>query len=249
MSLKILFGRKWIISTLLALVGAAVCIRLGIWQLDRLEQRRAFNAHYLATANLPELDLNNDSRSDLPSMEYRPVTVRGRYDFSNQVALLNFYKDGEYGYDLLTPLHLADGRAVLVERGWIPGTGNETRDGWSRYDEKADVTVRGVIRLGVTKTPIGGQADPTPVAGQSRLDFWNFINIQRLSTQIPYPILPVYIQPAAGSSDNSPPIPARVEIEISEGPHFGYALQWFAFAAILIIGYPFFVRRQETASR
>lgn len=246
---KTIISKKWIISTLLALLGAAVCIRLGIWQLDRLEQRRAFNAHYLATANLPELDLNIEQGSDLGSMEYRPVRVKGKYDFSNQVALLNFYHDGVYGYDLLTPLLLGDGRAVLVERGWIPGTGNETRDGWSRYDESGEVTVRGVVRVGVTRTPFGGQADPTPTAGQSRLDFWNFINIQRLAVQIPYPIQPVYIQPVADPSDSTPPIPATTEVEISEGPHFGYALQWFTFAAILMFGYPIFVRRQETATR
>lgn len=246
MILKKMFSRQWILTSLLVLFGAALCVRLGIWQLNRLDQRRTFNAHYTAMLAQPPLDLNVDTTSDLASMEYRAVIVRGTYDFANQVALLNYYKEGVYGYHLLTPLRLADGRAVLVDRGWIPADGNGTPAGWSRYDGAAQAEVQGVMRLGVTKAPFGGRADPTLAPGQTRLDFWNFIIFERLAAQIPYPILPVYIQPTPDPADTEPPIPSQPEIEITEGPHFGYALQWFSFATILLIGYPFFLRKQET---
>jgi surfeit locus 1 family protein len=77
---------------------------------------------------------------------------------------------------------------------------------------------------------------------------WNNANIEGMARQMPYPILPVYIQPAADPEDDAPPIPFQPELELTEGPHFGYALQWFTFAAILFFGYPFFVRKQESAS-
>jgi surfeit locus 1 family protein len=247
MILRKMFTRKWILTTLLVLLGAALCIRLGIWQLDRLSQRRAFNAHFISMSELPPLDLNAGTASDLASMEYRAVTVRGTYDFANQVALLNYYHEGVYGYHLLTPLRLADGRTVLVDRGWIPADGNATPAGWSRYDGADQAEVRGVMRLGVAKAPFGGRADPALAPGQTRLDFWNFIIFERLAAQIPYPILPIYIQPNPDPADNEPPIPSQPEIEITEGPHFGYALQWFSFAAIMLIGYPFFLRKQEAA--
>jgi surfeit locus 1 family protein len=246
MILKKMFSRQWIFTTVLALLGAALCIRLGIWQLDRLDQRRTFNAHYLAVSKMSPLDLNADTTSDLVSLEYRAVTVYGTYDFSNQVALLNYYQDGIYGYHLLTPLRLADGRAVLVDRGWIPADGNATPAGWSRYDGAAQAEVQGMLRLGVEKAPFGGRADPELEPGQTRLDFWNFIIFERLAAQIPYPILPVYIQPTPDPADTVPPIPSQPEIEITEGPHMGYALQWFSFATILLLGYPFFLRKQET---
>jgi surfeit locus 1 family protein len=246
MILKKMFSRQWILTTLLALLGAALCIRLGIWQLDRLDQRRTFNAHFQSVSTMSPLDLNADTTSDLASMEYRAVTVRGTYDFANQVALLNFYNGGIYGYHLLTPLRLDDGRAVLVDRGWIPADGNGTPEGWSRYDGAAQAEVEGVMRLGVAKAPFGGRADPALAPGQTRLDFWNFIIFERLAAQIPYPILPVYIQPNPDPADTEPPIPTQPEIEITEGPHMGYAIQWFFFASILLIGYPFFVRKQET---
>lgn len=242
-----MFTRKWILATLLVLLGATLCIRLGIWQLDRLDQRRAFNAHYLSVRDLLPLDLNADTTSDLASMEYRAVTVRGTYDFANQVALLNYYNEGVYGYHLLTPLLLPDGRAILVDRGWIPADGNATPAGWSRYDGVAQAEVEGVMRLGVAKAPFGGRADPPLAPGQTRLDFWNFVIFERLAAQIPYPILPIYIQPNPDPADAEPPIPSVPEIEITEGPHMGYAIQWFFFASMLLFGYPFFLRKQESA--
>ncbi|MFZ5855377.1 MAG: SURF1 family protein [Chloroflexota bacterium] len=242
-----MFRKKWILTTLLVILGAALCIRLGIWQLDRLDQRRTFNAHYLSMLELPPLDLNADTTSDLTAMEYRSVTVRGTYDFDNQVALLNYYNEGVYGYHLFTPLLLADGRAVLVDRGWIPAEGNDSPSGWMRYEEAAPVQVQGVMRLGVTNVPFGGRADPPLAEGQTRLDFWNFANLERIGRQIPYPILPVYIQPTVDLTDAVPPIPSASTVEITEGPHMGYAIQWFFFASLLLVGYPFFLRKQEQA--
>ena len=249
MIFKKIFSRKWIFTTLLVLLGAGMCIRLGIWQLDRLEQRRAFNNQVTSMRALPALDLNADADSDLAVMEYRAVVVRGTYDFANQVALRNYYNEGVYGYHLLTPLLLSDGRAILVDRGWIPSEGNDSPSAWSRYQEAAPVQVEGVMRLGVEKIPLGANPDPTLAPGQARLEFWNFVNIERLAAQIPYPILPVYIQPNPDANDSQPPIPYQPEIELTEGPHMGYALQWFAFAAILLAGYPFYLRKQEATPR
>lgn len=234
-------------TSLLVVFGVAFCIRLGIWQLDRLAERRAFNAHYLTVSGMPVLDINTDNKSDYLSMEYRAVTAVGMYDSPNQVALLNFYSNGVYGYHLMTPLLLDDGKAVLVDRGWIPADGNQNPEGWKRYDEKDKTVVKGFIRLGVTRVPFGGRADPTLTPGMLRLDFWNFVNLERLSTQIPYPILPFYIQVASKSDDTSLPIPSGIEVELTEGPHLGYALQWFTFATLLLVGYPFYVRRQESS--
>jgi surfeit locus 1 family protein len=244
MIFRALLSRKWILTTLLVLAGGVVCVRLGIWQLDRLAQRRAFNAHFIDMQSAPALDLNAEIPQDLTNMEYRHVKVTGTYDFANQVALRNQYHNSEFGYHLLTPLLLDNGSAVLVDRGWIPADGNDSPGGWSRYDEAGQVQVQGVMRLGPTKPDLGGVPDPTLTPGQRRLDFWNFANLERISQQIPYSVLPVYIQPDVNANDNIPPIPYQPEIDLTEGPHFGYAIQWFTFASILYFGYPFYLRKQ-----
>jgi surfeit locus 1 family protein len=238
-----LFQRKWLLATLLVLVGTALCIRLGIWQLDRLQQRRAFNAQYESARAQPALDLNKEQPINISKMEWRAVSVTGEYDFANQVALRNQYYQGQYGYHLLTPLRF-DGEAVFVDRGWIPADGNSTAADWYKYDEPGPVTVSGQMRLGQTKPAFGGVADRLPEKG-TKLEIWNNADLAHIADQMPYPVLPVYIQPRPDPNDTQPPIPFQPEVEITEGPHFGYALQWFTFATILFVGYPFYVRKQE----
>ena len=240
MIFKKMFSRAWLITTLLVFLGTAFCIRMGIWQLDRLKQRRAFNAQVISMRAEELLDLNQNLPADISSMEWRAVTVTGEYDFENQVALRNQYNRDQYGYHLITPL-LFSGGAVLVDRGWIPADGNTAPSDWRKYDETGKVTVTGQIRLGQEKPAFGGVAD----ADAGHLDVWNNLNVVRISEQSPYPILPVYVQPNEIENDSVPPIPFQPAVELTEGPHFGYALQWFAFATILFVGYPFFLRKQE----
>jgi surfeit locus 1 family protein len=240
-----MFSRQWFLTTLFVFAGAALCVRLGIWQLDRLQQRRAFNAHYLQVRSEPPLDLNTAQLGDLTGFEYRDASARGHYDFEHQVALRNQYNGDQYGYHLLTPLLLSDQTAVLVDRGWIPPDGNTDPAAWRRYDGPGDVNVSGMIRLGQTRPPFGGAADPVLAAGQTRLDLWNFVNLDRISKQVPYRLLPVYLQQAPDPSNSNPPIPYQPEVEISEGPHLGYAGQWFTFAALLFFGYPLFYLRKQ----
>jgi surfeit locus 1 family protein len=240
MIFKKMFSRAWLIATLLVFLGTAFCIRMGIWQLDRLKQRRVFNTQVESMRAVESLDLNQNLPADISAMEWRAVTVTGEYDFANQVALRNQYNGDQYGYHLITPL-LFSGGAVLVDRGWIPADGNTTPSDWRKYDETGQVTVTGQIRLGQQKPAFGGVAD----AEAEYLDIWNNLNVVRISEQSPYPILPVYVQPNEIENDADPPIPFQPEVDLTEGPHFGYALQWFAFATILFLGYPFFLRKQE----
>ena len=242
-----MFTRKWLFATLLVFAGTALCIRLGIWQFDRLEGRRAFNAHFESTRDMSLLDLNKEQPENLVDMEWRAVQVSGEYDFENQIALRNQYYGDQYGYHLLTPL-LFNGTAVLVDRGFIPADGNSTPADWRKYDESGTVTVKGQIRLGQTKPAFGGVADALPENG-ARLEIWNNTDITRIADQSPYPMLPVFVQPDVNENDTEPPIPYQPVVELTEGPHFGYALQWFTFAAILFVGYPFFLRKQEAGTK
>ena len=96
MLLRKMFQRKWIFATLLVLAGTALCVRLGIWQLDRLDQRRAFNHQVESMRAMQALDLNQEQPENIADMEWRAVKVEGEYDFANQIALRNQYFDNEY---------------------------------------------------------------------------------------------------------------------------------------------------------
>ena len=241
--LRNMVSLKWLVTTLLVLAGTGVCIRLGIWQLDRLDLRRVFNQQVESMRAATSLDFNSATPEDIASMEWRAVTVTGEYDFENQVALRNQYNESVYGFHLITPLQY-NGGVVLVNRGWIPAESDSSPDDWRAFDEAGEVTVTGQTRLGQGKPAFGGVVDALPMDG-TRLEIWNNLDVEKMSAQMPYPILNIFIQPNMQAEDTVPPIPYQPIIELTEGSHFGYALQWFAFAAILFLGYPFYLRKQD----
>lgn len=249
--LKTLISRRWIFATLLVIAAVGVMARLGIWQLERLAERQAFNARVTAQIEQPPLELSGEAlTADLIPMEYRSVVVTGVYDHAQEIALRNRAYENHLGIDLLTPLVIAGtNRAVLVNRGWIPSE-ESSPDNWKKFIEPGTVTVRGVIRRSQSRADFGSITDPP-----GKLQSWNLVNLPRIQEQVSHTLLPVYLQqstdqPVATSSATArPPFPLRskVEIEISEGSHLGYALQWFTFAMILALGYPAFVHARMKA--
>ena len=246
MILERLFSRQWWKTTVFVLVAVAVMIRLGIWQLDRLEQRKVFNARAEAQLAEPPLDLSGQSiESDLYGMEYRSTIVSGEYDHDHQVVLRNQDWQGRLGVHILTPLLIAgEEAAVLVDRGWVPYE-DFTGGNLSQYDDPGQVELNGIMRRSQSKPAIGGRADKVPGPGEAPLEAWNWINLTDISRQIPYQLLPVYIAAVPSSGSLELPYRSELELDLSEGSHLGYAFQWFIFAAIFGIGYPFYVRREE----
>ncbi len=245
-----MFSRKWILTTLLVIAAIGVMVRLGIWQLERLEKRQAFNARVSAQISQPPLELSGNAlNAELTQMEYRSVVVRGTYVPEDEIALRNQYWNNQWGVHLVTPLKISGSdEFVLVDRGWIPGDAYQSGD-WSPFIESGEVTVNGVIRLSQTRAELGRRSDPTPAEGDSPLKTWNFVNIPRLAEQMKKSLLPVYIQQAPDPAWSGLPHRSQPELDLSEGPHMGYALQWFLFAAILGIGYPFYLQRQEARQK
>lgn len=254
MKLSLFFSRAWWKTTLLVIAAVAVMIRLGIWQLDRLDQRRAFNTRVQAQIDQPVLDLNKAIQSqtadqDLSSMEYRDVEVIGEYDPSGEVVLRNQVWENLHGVHLLTPLKIAGtDQTVIVNRGWVPF--EDYTDGrLGIFTEPGMLKVKGVIRNSQSKPDIGGHADQVPAPGEGKLLAWNVVNVQGIQSQSPYPLLPIYIQAYPDPSFTTLPYRSEVELDLTEGPHMGYAIQWFLFASILALGYPYYIRRENALSQ
>ena len=231
------FNRRWRWLTLLTLAALAVLIRLGVWQLERLEQRRAFNARVTAQLEQPALNLSASTLTkNLTGLEYRAATVTGVYGFSQQVALRNQVYNGQLGVHLLTPLIISGTEtAVLINRGWVPAEATAPEQ-WRAYDEPGTVEVSGRIRLSQNQLVLGGMFD---VQGPSSA--WNQVNVERIGQQIDWPLLPVYIQQTPTVAEASLPARAEPPLDLSDGPHLSYALQWFLFAVVLAVGYPVLV--------
>lgn len=251
MTLLRLVSRRWLPTTILVIIASLVMIRLGFWQLDRLESRRAFNQRVMDQIQREPLTLDSNTiELDLTAMEYRKVEVTGAYDPTYEVALRNQVWRDQYGVHLITPLRIeGTDRYVLVDRGWIPGQDFEAglaRGGWESFVEPGVITVRGVIRRSQTKADFGRISDPIPGTGQERVLAWNLLNIEQIQKQTPYELLPVYIQQSPDPGWIGLPYRSEPDLELSEGSHLSYAIQWFTFAALLLLGYPFYVRKEET---
>jgi surfeit locus 1 family protein len=178
-------------------------------------------------------------------MEYRQVVVRGIYDHSQEIAIRNQHWQNQWGAHLVTPLIIeGTDQAILVDRGWIPAEDFESGN-WIKYAEPGIVDVRGIIRASKQKADFGGRSDPTPAPGENGWKSWNFVNVAGISTQVSLPLLPAYIQQSPDSSWEGPPYRSQPKLDLTEGSHQSYAIQWFTFSLIAAVGYPLYLYRRH----
>ena len=210
-------GRRDVAGLLVALAVAALCARLGVWQLDRLRQRRERNAVTRAALGLPLLEATGALTLD--SARGRRLHARGVYDYAGERLWRPRAYEGVPGVALITPVKLADGSAVLVDRGWAPSPDAYHVDQLAYREGDSAV----VLGLGMGAPRARGDVDPVA-----------------LRDSLPYRLLPFVIQqlpPAAAPYRPLPPGLIRWPIpELSDGPHLSYAIQWFSFAVIIGVG-------------
>ena len=225
--------RGWLLAALIA-AATLIMLGLGVWQLDRLGQRRAENDVIRARLEAPPVDLTQAPAADLP--EYQRVRLHGTYDFSQEIVLRNRAHLGSPGVRVLTPVRLSStDAAVLVDRGWIPFTQAAPADRAPYQQPEGEVAVEGIVRPAQEREAAFLPADPTLSPELPRLDAWFRVDVGQIQDQVPYALLPYYVEADAGSDPQALPI-GGYEVDLTDGPHLGYAVQWFAFALILVVG-------------
>jgi surfeit locus 1 family protein len=193
------------------------------------------NAMLAARGALPAVDL---ATADPESLPYAHVTVTGSYDPSHEIVLSGRSYQGVAGNHILTPLVLQDGRAVLVDRGWVPLDVASSPVVGAAAAPTGHVTVSGLALPpdSISSSPVA----PAPSV-VTRID---------LGVVLPYRLIPVYVllqtqDPAQASGSPIPGVPPTLD----EGPHLSYAVQWFAFATIAIVGCAVLLRRDPKTAR
>jgi surfeit locus 1 family protein len=213
---------------------AALCISLGFWQLRRLAERKRQNTFLLSRRVAPPVDLDQ-LPPDTTLAHFRRVHVAGAPDYSHEIILTLRGRDGSPGVNILTPLRrLNNDTAVLLNRGWVYAPDGITVD-TKKWREADTIRGEGFVEVFPTKGPFDA---PNPARPRSfrRLDRQALVKI------FPYPIANYYV--VMTDSSSRPDVPPRVEpAPLDEGPHRSYAIQWFSFATISIIGLVIFLRR------
>ena len=230
-----------------ALVGTM--IGLGLWQLQRLDEKRTYKAlveqRQMAPVEPVAEVLPIDANTDDPALEevlYRRVTVTGEYADADTVVVPNRTYNSAPGAWVLTPLVDEGGLAVVVNRGFI---------GFDRSGDivpppapSGTVSVEGLVFPHQERGSFG-PTDPS----EGRLDTLARVDLDRYEAQLDYPIYPAYVQLVV-SDPPEPPTPAEAPALVAlgpptpdEGPHLAYAAQWGIFTAIAAAGYVLLLRR------
>lgn len=233
---------RWIASALVVLLLAGVCVQLGRWQLHRLDERKARNQvtrTNLAAPPTPLAEIVGPQRVVGEQHDWRTAVVTGRYDAGKQVVMRYRNVSDRPGFEIVTPLLLADGTAILVDRGFLPRQSAELAPAVVPPAPSGEVTVTGRLR----RSERGGHTNGgTPVDGTARL-----INGADFAPALGLTLYDGYMtvdrqEPAADPAFGGFPGP-----EIDDGPHFFYALQWFFFALMALGGLVYFSRRDVNA--
>ena len=211
-----------------ALVAMAATARLGLWQLDRAAQKQAIERAWRERSQLAPLPMTALPRdaSGLATLAHRRIVVEGRWLGRQTLYLDNRTWHGAAGFVVVTPLLLASGDAVLVQRGWAP------RDPVDR-----------------THVPAAPLADG-PVHIEARIAIWPSPRLMLSSAAEEGPIrqnldpaqlardMGLTLRPLSLQQLSAPEVPDALQRDWPEPPqdvwkHQGYALQWFALCALI----------------
>lgn len=237
---------RWILFTLLTVTLMVVMVNLGIWQLNRLQERRSSNREITSRTTLATIDVAELFPAGAPvetgPLQWRPVEATGTYDIAHEVAINDRSLDGVAGLHVVTPLVLADGRALLVNRGWIPVPPKVGEAPQIPPPASGTVTITGRVRPSQKRGWLGPKDKPTGTLPRlARVD------IPRIAAQTPEALLPVYAEEIR-SDDGAIPRPIPLP-ELDDGSHLSYAGQWFLFTICAAGGWYALVRRKAKQTR
>ena len=243
-----LFSRRWWVTTLLIIAGVIILMRLGVWQLARRDYKRSLNEMMAERWQMAPFNLNQATLPpNLVDLQYRHIAATGKFDYAHQIIVKNDTRNDLPGVNLITPLVLDGNRAILVARGWIP-MDQAAPDKWAQYDEKTEQSLVGLIRESQT---LAGVSVPKTISEQAPLKDWWRVDIKALQAQMPYKLLPAFIEmlPEPGRKVDALPLRADEPAPYDELEHTSYAWQWFTFGVILAFGYIQLIVQQERKAR
>ena len=224
-------------TTITTIIAFVILLGLGTWQLYRLQWKEGLIATAQARMAAPPVQL--PAKAEWQGWDFRHVSVRGAYRNDRSLAFgLSTSSEGEVGAHLLTPLVLADGRALLVDRGWlaerdlppsVPGA----------LEPDGPRTLEGILRW-------RGDSGPrlfTPADDPSKPRIYSF-DWPELRHLAGLPLLPIVVRLERSDGINGLPAPDATVVDYRNA-HLGYAITWYGLAASLVVIYVLFSRRER----
>lgn len=236
-------GRLWLRWLALAalVVGLGVAfVHLGYWQLDRLEARRSANQSVTDHENSAVVDFSQAFGGTITDAQsWQRARVTGTFDAEHQLIVrFRTNSDKVQGYEVLTPLLTTSGQWLIVDRGWAPRSADGEYPSVLPDPPSGEVTVIGYVRRDET-----ADADAvTPYSGSVRL-----VNSVAIGTWLGRPVVNGYLSALEMTPEQTGGLLPVQPPALTEGNHFSYALQWFAFAGLAGIGLVVLIRSDVRA--
>jgi surfeit locus 1 family protein len=231
-------GKVWLFGVV-AVAAAAVCVRLGIWQLDRLTERRTQNRVVGDRGAMPPLSLAALQGQDTVVTHWRRVQVHAVADYANEAVHATRSQGGSPGVHLLTPLTPLDGHwgdtAILLVRGYVYSPDARTID-HAKAREADTLTLDALV---LSYPPVRAERVTLP----SNERAVRLLDHDSLTRIVGRPLAPFLLLALGDTLVRDITRPARIPPpSLSEGPHKSYAFQWFGFATVFLVGFVAFAR-------
>ncbi|WP_328530231.1 SURF1 family protein [Nocardioides sp. NBC_00368] len=231
-SFRFLLSRRWAGFTVFVLILAYGTWWLGQWQFDRLEDRKASNQIVRTNeqaAPAPVSEVLAEGAKVSEKDEWRRVTATGTYAVDDTIIWRYRTPDEAKGIDIVVPLVLADGTAVLVDRGWLQ---TESQD---EFDDlpappTGEVTITGWVRA-------DGTGDSTDVAQVDGYHATRALSSTQVAKVVDEPLLTGWLHLDTESPEPATQLRQADLPELDNGPHFFYGLQWWFFGILAIAGF------------
>src|SRR5262245_43614318 len=214
-------------------------VNLGFWQLRRLDEKRPRNDEIRdrsseQVVNVRDLVQPDDPVSVGTDLRFRAVQASGTYLPDEQFLLRSRDFEGTPGFWVYTPLDLGDGSVVAIDRGWIPAQVETDGSDVDFPTPTGPVTVRGLVEQSFPDARPAGDHQTTVAHA----------DMEWFDDQTDADALPVAIQLQEQEPAPTGDLPVVLPPpELDEGPHLSYAIQWFLFTLVALIGYPILIIR------
>ncbi len=229
--------RARLIPTLATLCMMAVTFSAGLWQLNRVSEKGRLQSLFHQSQQLPAVNLAQPM-ADAKLLRYRAVVVEGEFLPDKQIYIDNRELDGRSGYHVITPLKIAaTGDIVLVNRGWVERGRN--------YSVAPVVQVPdgriAVVGIGSLPSKKFLELSDQAIAGK----VWQNLTFERVRIVLGLAVLPIVVLQHNDKTSGLSPVAEQPDFKINM--HRGYAFQWFALTATLLVIYVVVNSKRTTA--
>jgi cytochrome oxidase assembly protein ShyY1 len=239
-SLRFLVSRRWLLFLAVVLLLAYACLLLGRWQWHRLESKKTNNAIIRANEDAPPVPVGQvlrAGRNPDSTQQYAVVSATGTYDVGKTVIIRYQTDDhGQSGVDVVVPLVTADGTALLVDRGWVATTNQGLTDpSQVPAPPPGTVTVTGSVR----RNADGASARVVDASARA-------ISSTEIQPAIGVPVYGGFVDLKTETPAPTTPLEPAGLPDLSNGPHFFYALQWWFFGLLALFGFGYLAWEEAT---